>query len=65
MPLRPATVFVLEGMDLVTVGGNKVQFGELQVWADNTGVGIGNPILTVNGDMVRWMSSDGGAYNAP
>lgn len=54
-----------EGMDLVTVGGNQVQFGELQVWADNTGVGIGNPILTVNPDNSVNVSSDGGAYNAP
>ncbi|MDF2192249.1 DUF1735 domain-containing protein [Paraflavitalea sp. CAU 1676] len=64
-PAKTGTRNRAEGMDLVTVGGNKVQFGELQVWADNTGVGIGNPILTVNGDNSVDVSSDGGAINAP
>ena len=53
------------GLDLVTAGGNIVQFGILQVWADLTGVGIGYPILTVNSDNTVTSSSSGGAYNAP
>lgn len=53
------------GMDLVTVGGNIVQFGELQVWADLTGVGIGNPTFTINTDNSVTVNSSGGAYNAP
>jgi hypothetical protein len=54
------------GMDLATVGATTVQFGALQVWADKTGVGIGNPILTVNpADGKVTISSSGGAYNAP
>ncbi|HUP11907.1 MAG TPA: DUF1735 domain-containing protein [Niastella sp.] len=53
------------GMDLVTIGANAVQFGELQVWADLTGVGVGNPIITVNEDNSLTLSSDGGIMNAP
>jgi hypothetical protein len=53
------------GMNLVTVGGNIVQFEELQVWADLSGVGIGNPQFTVNTDNSVTITSPGGAYNAP
>lgn len=57
--VRPA------GMDLITVGGNIVQFGELQVWADLTGVGVGNPIITVKADNSLTLSSEGNILNAP
>jgi len=53
------------GMDLVTAGKNIVQFGTLQVWTDLTGVGIGNPVFTVNADNSVTASSSGGAMNAP
>ena len=54
------------GIDLATVGATTLQFGSLQVWADLTGVGIGNPILNVNAaDNKVSISSSGGAYNAP
>jgi len=53
------------GMNLLTVGSNKVQFEELQVWADQTGVGIGNPAFTVNANNSVTITSDGGAINAP
>lgn len=64
-PVKTGNLTRAAGMDLVTVGANKVQFAELQVWSDNTGVGIGNPIFTVNADNTVTVSSDGGATNAP
>jgi hypothetical protein len=53
------------GMDLQTVGATANQFGTLQVWADLTGVGIGNPVLQVNADNTVTISSPAGATNAP
>jgi len=53
------------GMDLQTVGATAVQFAELQVWADLTGVGVGNPVISVNPDNTVTLSSDGGIMNAP
>ena len=52
-------------MPLATSAANEVTFGKLQVWADNSGVGIGNPVLTINADNSVDVSSDGGAYNVP
>ncbi|MBS1601797.1 MAG: DUF1735 domain-containing protein [Bacteroidetes bacterium] len=54
-----------KGLDLVTGGANSVNFGDLQVWADLTGVGIGNPTLTIAADNSVKISSSGGAYNDP
>lgn len=54
-----------KGMDLVTVGSNAVTFGDYQVWADLTAVGIGYPILTTAGDNTVTIFSSGGAYNLP
>jgi hypothetical protein len=52
-------------MELVTSGANSVTFGSLQVWADGTGVGIGNPMLTISNSNSVTISSPAGAYNNP
>ena len=64
-PVKTGNFVYDHGMDLVTVGGNVVQFADLQVWSDLTGVGIGNPVFTVNADNSVTVSSSGGAINAP
>lgn len=60
-------------MSLKTQGANVVSFrsddtGDLQVWADLSGVGIGTPYLTIDNSSTPnpvTISSDGGAYNNP
>ena len=52
-------------MDLQTSGPSSVTFATLQPWADGTGIGIGNPVLTVNSDNSVTITSSGGASNAP
>ena len=52
-------------MPLVTSGSNSVTFGNLQPWADGTGVGIGNPQLSIDGSNNVTINSPGGAYNNP
>jgi uncharacterized protein DUF1735 len=53
------------GINLLTGGANVVQFQDLQVWADLTGVGIDYPVLTVNPDNTVTVYSSGGGKNAP
>ena len=53
-------------MSLITISPNAVEYGDLQVWADNTGVGIGTPVLTINESTVPnpvTVTSSGGAVN--
>ncbi|HTS44364.1 MAG TPA: DUF1735 domain-containing protein [Puia sp.] len=52
-------------MTLLTSGSNSVNFATLQLWADLTGVGIGNPMLTIAADNSVTISSPGGAMNDP
>jgi hypothetical protein len=54
-----------DGINLLTGGASIVQFEDLQVWADQTGVGIDYPVLTVNGDNTVTIYSAGGGKNAP
>ncbi|HMI63826.1 MAG TPA: DUF1735 domain-containing protein [Puia sp.] len=54
-----------DGINLLTGGLKIVQFEDLQVWADLTGVGIDYPVLTVNSDNTVTIVSAGGATNAP
>jgi len=54
-----------KGLDLVTVGSNSVTFGDYQLWADQTNVSIGYPVLAVNPDNTVDINSSGGAYNLP
>lgn len=51
-------------MELGTSGVNSVTFGALQVWADGTGVGIGEPTFVINNDNSITISSPGGAINS-
>lgn len=70
-----ATDNVLSGnfsmtMALETVGANSVQFlssvtGNLQPWANLSGVGVGTPMITINSDNTLTLSSSGGIYDAP
>lgn len=57
-------------MGLATIGANSIEFnssatGNLQVWADGTGVGVGTPVIVVNADNTVTLSSSSGIYNAP
>jgi hypothetical protein len=52
-------------MALITSGSNSVTFGSLQVWADGSGVGIGNPTLTVDNSNKVTITSPAGAKNDP
>jgi hypothetical protein len=53
-------------MTLVTAGVTTVDFLRLQIWADGSGVGIGNPRLTVNPATNKvTITSSGGASNLP
>ncbi|HEV8283700.1 MAG TPA: DUF1735 domain-containing protein [Chitinophagaceae bacterium] len=55
-------------MQLITISPNAVSYGDLQIWADGTGVGIGVPILTISEATVPnpvTVSSSGGATNIP
>ena len=52
-------------MKLITTSSNSVIYGDLQVWADNTGVGIGEPQLTIDANNKVTVSSSGGAMNIP
>ncbi|MEX6687641.1 DUF1735 domain-containing protein [Danxiaibacter flavus] len=57
-------------MDLKTMGATSVQFGDLQVWGNGSGVGVGNPLISVDvkPSVDKYdvtMSSSGGIYNAP
>jgi hypothetical protein len=51
-------------MELATSGANSVTFGTLQVWADGSGVAIGNPTFAINADNSITISSSGGAINS-
>jgi len=53
------------GIDLATVGSTSNQFGQLQPWADLTGVGVGYPVIAVNADNSVTLTSSGGIANAP
>jgi hypothetical protein len=58
--------FTGEEMTLVTAGADIVDFADLQVWADHTGVGIGEPKLDINPATNKvTITSSGGATNAP
>jgi hypothetical protein len=57
--------FVGQQMTLLTSGSNSVNFATLQLWADLSGVGIGNPQLTIDGSNNVTIASSGGAFNAP
>ena len=50
-------------MKLITTSSNSVVYGDLQVWADGTGVGIGEPSLTIDAANKVIVSSPGGASN--
>jgi hypothetical protein len=52
-------------MTLLTSGSNSVTFASLQIWADLSGVGIGNPMLTIDGSNNVTITSPGGAMNDP
>lgn len=53
-------------MALITTSPNSVVYGDLQVWADGTGVGIGVPELSINESATPnpvTVTSSGGAVN--
>lgn len=52
---------------LATVDENTNKFDNIQLWADGSGVAIGNPVLKVNSDNSVDVTSDGSlsAYNDP
>jgi hypothetical protein len=53
-------------MALITTSPNSVIYNDLQVWADGTGVGIGNPELSINESSTPnpvTVTSSGGAMN--
>ncbi len=57
-------------MGLKTLGATSVQFSDLQVWGNGSGVGVGNPVIAVDykpgaSTYDVAMSSSGGIYNAP
>jgi hypothetical protein len=53
-------------MALITENISSVVFERLQVWADDTEVGIGNPVLSINESTNELtVSSSGGAINTP
>jgi hypothetical protein len=55
-------------MQLITTSPNSVSYGALQIWADGTGVGIGNPQLSINESTTPnpvTVTSSGGAVNIP
>ncbi|MDB5231416.1 MAG: hypothetical protein JWN76_2221 [Chitinophagaceae bacterium] len=53
-------------MKLITIAANDVIYNDLQVWADGTGVGIGQPVLSVNPATNKvTVTSSGGATNVP
>ncbi len=49
---------------LATSGSNSVVMDNLQLWADGTGVGIGNVGWVINADNTITISSPGGAVNS-
>ncbi len=51
-------------MSLATTGSNSVGFTGLQIWANGSGVGIGNPAFVINADNTITISSPGGAVNS-
>jgi Domain of unknown function (DUF1735)/Domain of unknown function (DUF4361) len=57
--------FTGQTMTLLTSGSNSVTFATLALWADATGIGIGNPTLTIDASNNVTISSSGGAYNNP
>ena len=64
-PAKTGTFAPIE-MALITTAPNQVMYGDLQIWADGTGVGIGNPVLTINEASTPnpvTVSSSGGAVN--
>ena len=52
-------------MTLLTSGSNSVTFATLALWADLTGIGIGNPQLTISPTNKITISSPGGATADP
>lgn len=55
--------FTGQEMVLLTSGSNSVTFATLALWADATGIGIGNPSLTIANDNTVTIASPGGATN--
>jgi hypothetical protein len=55
-------------MQLITISPTAVEYGDLQIWADGTGVGIGTPVLTISEATTPnpvTVTSSGGATNIP
>ena len=50
---------------LITTGVNTDAFSDLAPWSDGSGIGIGNPNLTINSDNSVTITSSGGASNDP
>ena len=64
-PAKTGTFAPIE-MALVTTSPNSVIYNDLQIWADGTGVGIGQPVLTITETGTLHpvvVSSSGGAMN--
>ena len=64
-PAKTGTFAPIE-MPLVTTSPNSVIYNDLQIWADGTGVGIGEPVLTITETGTKHpvvVSSSGGATN--
>jgi len=57
--------FTGQEMTLLTSGSNSVTFATLALWADATGIGIGNPQLTISNTNAITISSPGGATADP
>jgi hypothetical protein len=61
-PVRTGN-FTGQSMTLLTSGSNSVTFASLAIWADLSGIGIGNPTLTIDGSNNVTITSPGGATN--
>ncbi|HEV3224412.1 MAG TPA: DUF1735 domain-containing protein [Puia sp.] len=61
-PVRTGN-FTGQSMTLLTSGSNSVTFATLAIWADLSGIGIGNPTLTIDGSNNVTITSPGGATN--
>jgi hypothetical protein len=61
-PVRTGN-FTGQAMTLLTSGSNSVTFATLAIWADLSGIGIGNPTLTIDGSNNVTITSPGGATN--
>jgi hypothetical protein len=57
--------FTDQSMTLLTSGSNSVTFASLALWGNATGIGIGNPMLTISATNTVTVSSPGGATTDP